>query len=146
MDWSQLHKNIAYGFSGVLPPGIYLIGDIQLLKTDEQIPDGIWQCDESLNGLSVLTTGLGYFKVYDKTKSKTWRGGVEQKIGVISSDMALKIPNAAYAFQATGPVTIRANEIYGTFDIKFDNEHIIVSYEDPASEEDEENLCFYNIN
>ena len=133
MDWSKLHQNIPYGFSGILPPGTYLIGDIQL-GPDEKVPDGAWQCDESLNCLSVLTTGLGYFKVYDKTK--IWRGAIESKLAIINCDMALKVPDSAYLFQATGPVQIKANEIYGSYDIKFDNEHIIVTYEDPNSEDE----------
>lgn len=142
MEWSKLHQNIPYGFSGVLPPGTYLIGDVQLYK-GEDMPDGIWQCDDSLNCLSVLRTGLGYFKVYHT--NKLWRGAIEQKIAIISSDLALKIPDSAYSFQSTSPVQIKANEIYGTFDIKFNDEHIIVTYEDPSTDSEEENLCFYNI-
>lgn len=134
MDWTKLHQNVPYGFSGLLPPGTYLIGDIELLKLNEKMPDGIWQCDDSLNCLSVLRTGLGYFKVYHT--NKLWKGAIEEKIAIISSDLALKVPDSAYSFQSTTPVQIKANEIYGTFDIKFNDEHIIVTYEDPNSEDE----------
>jgi len=134
MDWTRLHENIPYGFSGLLPPGTYLIGDIELLKTTEQIPDGIWQCDDSLHCLSVLKTGLGYFKVYHT--NKLWKGAIEQKIAIISSELSLKVPDSAYSFHSTSPVQIKANELNGSIDIKFDNEHIIVTYEDPNSEDE----------
>jgi hypothetical protein len=134
MDLTKLHQNVPYGFSGLLPPGTYLIGDIELLKCAEQIPDGIWQCDDSLNALSVLKTGLGYFKVYHG--NKLWRGAIEEKIAIISSELALKVPDSAYSFQSTSPVQVRTNELNGSIDIKFNNEHIIVNYEDPASEDE----------
>jgi hypothetical protein len=134
MDWTKLHQNVPYGFSGLLPPGTYLIGDIELLKLNEKMPDGIWQCDDSLNCLSVLRTGLGYFKVYHT--NKLWKGAIEEKIAIISSDLALKVPDSAYSFQSTTPVHVRANELNGSIDIKFNNEHIIVTYEDPNSEDE----------
>lgn len=130
----SLHTNIPYGFSGtILKSGSYTICDIQLLKIDSKLNDGIWYNPETDNTICILTTGLGYFNVFNKTNEKKWKGGVESKLIITNSDTVLFGTDVSYTFNSTIPIEIIANEIYGTLKIKCD-EDIVVTYEDPCSD------------
>jgi hypothetical protein len=132
MAWRQLHNNIPYGFTGSMKSGYYTIEDIQILKLDVELPDGIWENIETGHCIAILTTGLGYYKVY--TDSSIQQHGVERKIAIMDSNMVLSILDSHTFFSRT-PINIVANEIYGTYQIKGD-EHIIVEFQDPSDDED----------
>lgn len=132
MAWRQLHDNIPYGFTGSMKPGYYTIEDIQILKLDVELPDGIWENIETGHCIAIMTTGLGYYNVYTDTIIKHF--GVERKIAIMDSNMVLSILNS-HTFISMKPIHIVANEIYGTYQIKGD-EHIIVEFQDPSDDED----------
>ena len=59
------------------------------MKLDVDLPDGIWENIETGHCITIMTTGLGYYKVY--TDSSIQQHGVERKIAIMDSNMVLSI-------------------------------------------------------
>jgi hypothetical protein len=49
---------------------IYIIGDIQHLLGDLKLGDGIWKNTETGHSICILTTGLGYYKLFNVLTDK----------------------------------------------------------------------------
>jgi hypothetical protein len=131
MAWKQLHNNIPYGFSGKMDGGTYIIGDIQHLLGDLKLGDGIWKNMETGHSICILTTGLGYYKLYNSTSIKKF--GVERKVAIMDTRMIVTSIDS-HNFISVKDLSITANEIYGTLKIYADD-HIIVEFEDPSDSE-----------
>lgn len=126
--WSKVGNNIPYGFAGTLQPGTYVIADNDLGRV--QLMNGIWKDDES--SIATLGTELGYFKIYKS--QKIYRFGVNRRISIIPIKHVIE-PSLGYTFTSNTDIMVHANEMYGTLDIRYNNdEHIFVEYDDPEQD------------
>lgn len=135
MTWKSIHRNIPHGFAGNMKPGVYVIGDIQLLRSDAELNDGIYEDGE--NQIAVLTLSTGYFKVY--TSTKVMRYTVEKKIVLMPVDLSILSPDSpdiSFVFASSSNMNVHASDINGIMHIK-GQEHIIAEFEE--DEDDEEN-------
>lgn len=140
MAWKSLHTNIPYGFSGKLNSGMYTIGDIEMLKIENNLDDGIWINDKG-QSIAILTTGLGYYKIHNSKKDTIRKGGVIRKIVVVSTELVFGSIDS-YVFNSDESIDIKANEIYGTIKISLNQEDIKVEFIDPADSSDDEDILF----
>jgi len=132
MTWKPIHRNIPHGFTGNMKPGVYVISDIQLLRNDVELNDGIYEDGE--NQIAILTLSTGYFKVY--TSTKVMRYTVERKICLMPLDISLLSPDSpdiSFVFSSNSEMKVHASDINGIMHVRCE-EHIIAEFE-----EDEEN-------
>lgn len=128
MTWKPIHRNIPYGFAGTMKPGVYTIADIQLLRNDVDLNDGIYEDDK--NQIAILTLSTGYFKVYTSTKIMLYT--VERKICLMPLDMAILSPDSpdiSFVFSSNSEMKIHASDVNGIMHIRGE-EHIIAEYEE----------------
>ena len=128
MTWKPIHRNIPYGFAGTMNPGVYTIADIQLLRNDVDLNDGIYEDDK--NQIAILTLSTGYFKVYTSTKIMLYT--VERKICLMPIDMAILSPDSpdiSFVFSSNSEMKIHASDVNGIMHIRGE-EHIIAEYEE----------------
>ena len=128
MTWKPIHRNIPYGFAGTMKPGVYTIADIQLLRGDVELNDGIYEDEE--NQIAILTLSTGYFKVY--TSTKVLRYTVEKKIVLMPIDISILSPDSpdiSFVFASNSDMNIHASDINGIMHIK-GQEHIIAEFEE----------------
>lgn len=118
-----IHKNVPYGFEGVLRPGTYVIADNELART--RLPDGIWTNDHAT--IATLGTDPGYYKVY--SDHKIHRYGLHNRISILPLEETLD-STLGFIFTSKTVIRVLANEMYGTFNIKYEDQHIIVEYDD----------------
>ena len=128
MTWNPIHRNIPYGYTGIMKPGVYTIADIQLLRNDVNLNDGIYE--DGKNQIAVLTLSTGYFKVY--TSTKVMRYTVEKKICLMPLDLSLLSPDSpdiSFVFSSNSEIKIHSSDVNGIMHIK-GQEHIIAEYEE----------------
>lgn len=136
MTWKSIHRNLPVGytcgFTGNMKPGVYTIADIQLLRNDVELDDGIYEDGE--NQIAILTLSTGYFKVY--TSTKIFRYTVEKRICLMPLDLSLLSPDSpdiSFVFSSNSEMKINASDVNGIMHVRGE-EHIIAEFE-----EDEEN-------
>jgi len=128
MTWKPIHRNIPYGFAGTMKPSVYTIADIQLLRNDVELSDGIYEDGE--NQIAILTLSTGYFKVY--TSTKVMRYTVEKRIVLMPLDLSILSPDSpdiSFVFSSISDMNVYASDINGIMHIKGE-EHIIAEYEE----------------
>ena len=126
MEWQPVYQDIPYGYKGIMGPGTYVIADGDLARIKKK--DGIWKADSYF---ATMDVELGDFKVI--TESRIYRYGVHKRICVIPIQHCMD-PSLGFQFTSSTEIVLSANEMYGLYDIKYEDKHIIVERDDPEED------------
>jgi len=127
MDWKPNFTIHPHGFSFVMKPGTYVIGDILLLREDVSLKNGFWVETNTNKQVCILKTGAGYYKIYDSIQ--IFKHVTDKILAIMEVDSTINLMNvSSFQFTSVSEIKVRVNEELKKIDIKFDSQHILVDF------------------